>query len=140
MKRLIAAMLVLAICGLTLGGCATPQQAQGAGVGAAIGGIAGALIDRNNPWRGALIGGGLGAVAGSSFAEISSQGSQQAARTWKPVEYRTEDGRDRYVAEPVAVDAQTKCKKVRERVWQDGQLVKDDVREVCTGEKLERGY
>jgi uncharacterized protein YcfJ len=140
MKRIVSAVLVVTLFGTVLGGCATPQQAQGTGVGAAIGGIAGALIDRRNPWRGALIGGGLGAVAGASFADISAQGSHQAAKTWKPVEYRTEDGRDVYRAEPVEVNAQTKCKKIRERVWQDGRMVRDDVKEICTGEKIERGY
>jgi outer membrane lipoprotein SlyB len=140
MKKIVASILAVSVFGMTLGGCATPHQAQGTGVGAAIGGIAGALIDRKNPWRGALIGGGLGAVAGASFTEVSSQGTQQAAKTWKTVEYRTDDGRDVYRAEPVAMDARTKCKKVRERVWQDGQLVKDDVKEICTGEKVERGY
>jgi hypothetical protein len=37
-------------------------------------------------------------------------------------------------------DERTKCKKVRERVWQDDRLVRDDVKEVCEGEKFERRY
>jgi hypothetical protein len=57
-------------------GCATPQGVAGAGLGAVVGGVSGALIDRGNPVRGAAIGGGLGAVLGGGLGDIagSSQG------------------------------------------------------------------
>ena len=57
-------------------GCATPQGVAGAGLGAVVGGVSGALIDRGNPGRGAAIGGGLGAVLGGGLGDIagSSQG------------------------------------------------------------------
>lgn len=139
MKKAIAGILVVAALG-TSGGCATYHQSQGAGVGATVGGIAGALLDHRNPWRGGVIGAVLGGVAGASFAQISEQAPRDAARHWKPVEYRSEDERAVYRAEPVSIDSYTKCKKVRERIWEDGRLIKDEVREICRGESREPGY
>jgi len=58
----------------------------------------------------------------------------------KPVEYRTTDGRGVYRADPIDYDTRTRCHKVQERVWEDGRLIKDEVREVCEGSKSERRY
>ena len=130
---------------VVLVGCATmqpttPRTYEGAGVGSVIGGIAGALLDQHNPWRGGVIGGALGAVAGASLTEISARAAREAAVSQRPVEYRTEDGRGVYRADPISYDARTKCTKIRERVWENGRLVKDQVREVCQGTKYERRY
>lgn len=54
---------------LLLGGCATQQGYHGAGVGALTGGTAGALLDSSNPWRGAVIGGSLGASLGGALTD-----------------------------------------------------------------------
>ena len=54
--------------------------------------------------------------------------------------HRTEDGRAVYHADPMGYDERTRCKKVRERGWQDDRLVNDQVKEVCEGEKYERRY
>ena len=58
----------------------------------------------------------------------------------RPVEYRTEDGRGVYRAEPMEGDVKTRCRKVRERIYENDRLVKDHVREVCEGGKYERRY
>lgn len=138
-SALIAATLVV----LVLNACATHHY-EGGAAGGLIGGIAGALLDSKNPWRGGVIGAGLGALAGATIADISVRGSREAYQSGKPVEYRTEDGRGRYRAEPVSdyyrPDEQTKCRKVRERTWENDRLVKDTVKEVCEGEKFERRY
>ncbi len=126
-----------------VGGC-TVAHHQGAVAGLLLGGIAGALLDGNNPWRGGVIGGALGAVAGATLTDISVRGSREAARLGRPVEYRTKDGRGVFRAEPISdfyrPDKHTKCRKVRERTWEDGRLIKDVVREICEGEKFERRY
>lgn len=49
--------------------CATQQGYQGAGVGALTGATAGILLDPDNRWRGAMIGGGLGAVLGGALTD-----------------------------------------------------------------------
>lgn len=138
----ITAILMLFVF-LVISSCSTYHY-QGGAAGGVLGGIAGALLDRKNPWRGGVIGAGLGAVAGATISEISVQGSREAAATGRPVEYRTEDGRGVYRAEPATdyyrPDEQTKCRKVRERTWEGDRLIKDQVKEVCESEKTERRY
>ncbi len=145
-KNIIAVLMVFVLLSVTtvsLSGCAAHHY-EGAGAGAVIGGIAGALLDRQNPWRGGVIGAALGGVAGATLTDISVRGSREAAISGRPVEYRTRDGRGMYRADPVGgfyhPDAHTRCRKVHERVWEDGRLVKDVVREVCESEKVERRY
>ncbi|MEW6054087.1 MAG: glycine zipper 2TM domain-containing protein [Nitrospirota bacterium] len=138
MKKIISLFLVLSLLSVSFG--CTQYHAQGAGAGGVLGGIAGALLDRKNPWRGGVIGAAIGGVAGATLTDISMRASQEAAASNRPVEYRTEDGRGVYRADPVDYNAQTKCHKVQERVWEEGKLVKDQIREVCEGDKYERRY
>ncbi len=138
MKRSVSLITILALLVLTLG--CTEYHARGAAAGGAVGGFAGAILDKKNPWRGGVIGAALGAVLGATLTDISLRASREAAATRRPVEYRTTDGRGVYRADPVTYDAQTRCHKIRERVWEDGRLVKDQIREVCEGEKYERRY
>lgn len=138
MKKVISLIVILSLIGLTFS--CTQYHAQGAGAGAAVGGIAGALLDRKNHWRGGVIGAALGALAGATFVDVSMRATREAAYSGRPVEYRTEDGRGVYRSEPLDYDARTKCRKVQERAWEDGNLVKDQIKEVCEGEKYERRY
>ncbi|MBW1995944.1 MAG: glycine zipper 2TM domain-containing protein, partial [Deltaproteobacteria bacterium] len=122
-------------------GCVTTERTYQAGaVGGALGATAGALIDQDNRWRGAVIGGLLGAALGGTVTEISARAAKEAAQTGKPVAYQSTDGWQRVEATPVAYNQQTKCHKVHEKIWQDGKLVKDEIREVCEGEKTDRTY
>jgi len=138
MKIILSLILILSLLG-SLFSC-TQYHAQGAGTGAVVGGVAGALLDHRNPWRGGVIGAALGAVIGATLVDISMKASQEAAASGRPVEYRTEDGRGVYRAEPVDYDEQKRCHKIHEKVWEDGKLIKDQIREVCESEKYERGY
>lgn len=139
-KKTVALLMIMALLGV--GGCARYHY-EGAAAGGAVGGIAGALLDESNPWRGGVIGAALGAALGATLTEISARGSRQAVQVGEPVEYRTrtEDGTTAvYRADPLEYNPRTECHKIRERVWQDGRLVKDEVREVCESEKIERRY
>jgi outer membrane lipoprotein SlyB len=138
MRKITSLITLLALLTL-LYGC-TEYHARGAAAGGAVGGVAGALLDRKNPWRGGVIGATLGAIMGATITDISMQASREAAVSGRPVEYRTTDGRGVYRADPIEYNAHTKCHKVRERVWEDGQLVKDQIKEICESEKYERGY
>ncbi|RJQ16390.1 MAG: glycine zipper 2TM domain-containing protein [Nitrospiraceae bacterium] len=138
MRKIISLLMVLAFL-FMVAGC-TQYGARGGGVGGAVGGVAGALLDRSNPWRGGVIGAVLGAIAGATLTEVSSQASREAVRTDRPVEYRTTDGRGVYQAYPLDYDEKTKCHKVQERAWEDGKLIKDQIKEVCEGEKREKKY
>lgn len=64
---------------------------QGVRAGAAVGGVAGALLDRHNPWRGGVIGAVLGGVFGGAITEFSARGANKAAVYNQPVEYRAEE-------------------------------------------------
>jgi len=113
---------------------------QGAGIGAAVGAAAGALIDDDNPWRGAVIGGALGAAFGGTLAEISNKAANEAVEEGRPVRYESEDGYSRVEASPGEYNEETKCHKVRERIWEGDKLVKDEVREICESNKTENVY
>lgn len=142
-KRKIAGVMISVFMLLVISGC-TPAHYRGAGVGGAMGGVAGALLDRGNPWRGGVIGAVIGSVAGATLTDIAIKGSREAAVSGRPVEYRTQDGRALYRAEPVGdrlgPDGRTEYRRVRERVWEDGVLVQDTMREVRVSEKVESGY
>lgn len=136
MRRILSLAMMISFVGGTLAACATqplvttPRTYQGAGAGAALGAGAGALIDGNNRWRGAVLGGALGAVAGGTLTEISSRAAQDAVAQNQTVAYQTANGSQRVVARPSG-RAANGCRVVHERVYQDGKLVQDRSREVC---------
>jgi outer membrane lipoprotein SlyB len=130
--RKVAILLVFAVFSagvISCGQVSSQRTYEGAAVGGAVGAVAGALIDKNNRWRGAVIGGALGAVLGGTITEIAQRASKEAAMANKPVEYRSEDGKERVYAEPVAT--KRNCKIVKTSYYQDGKLVKVEEREVC---------
>jgi hypothetical protein len=110
--------------------CQSQSTRQTAVTGAVIGGVAGALIDSSNPWRGGLIGGVLGTITGATIAEISKRGGDEASRAQRPVQYVSEDGRV-YRADPLYQTQGGRCYVVRERVWKNGKLVQEQLREIC---------
>jgi outer membrane lipoprotein SlyB len=126
--RKVATFLAFAVFSAGVISC-SQAGSQGAAVGGAVGAAAGALIDKENRWRGAVIGGALGAVLGGTITEIAQRASREAAMANRPVEYRSEDGRQRVYAEPVA--SRGNCRIVKTNYYQDGKLVKTEEREVC---------
>ncbi len=136
--------IIVIVCIMVLGmGCAiypayppTPES-QGAGAGAILGGIAGGFI---GGWRGAVIGGVLGAVAGATITDITVQAAREAVIYDHPVEYRSDN--DRYIvrSEPEGYDQHTRCYKVHERIWDEGRLIKDQIKEVCKSTRYEDRY
>ena len=91
--RLGKQWILIAVLGLSfLTGCATPSQVPylytGAGLGAALGAGLGAAINYNNPWRGADIGGLLGAagggVAGAVYGQSQPAAQPQAQGAYQP--------------------------------------------------------
>ncbi len=123
-------------------GCMTSNQTGAAG-GAVIGGAAGAIIDKDNPWRGAVIGAAVGAAIGVGISELSKKAAREAVEQGKPVAYTKGD--TTVLAEPVGTPyhkstGETTCRKVRKRIWKNGKLIEDRVEEVCEGEKTESRY
>jgi outer membrane lipoprotein SlyB len=139
-KKIISLLSIVVLMSILTACATTPHTYEGAGAGAVLGGVAGALLDRHNPWRGGIIGAAIGAVAGGTFVELSARASRESALSGRPVEYRTEDGRGVYRADPMGYDGSTRCSKIHERAWEDGRLVKDQIKEVCEGTRYERRY
>jgi len=141
-KKALAALVIISSLAFPLAGCVTTQQTyQGAAVGSVAGAGIGALIDSHNRWRGAAIGAAIGALVGGTLTEISARAAREAALEDRTVVYKSEDGRTVVESTPLPQEnASTHCHKVRTRVWRDGTLVKDTVREVCESDKTVRSY
>lgn len=77
MKKVIAASLIVSLCGLQLSGCAEMNATQkGAGIGAAAGAVLGGLAGGDR--KSIFIGAALGAIAGAIIADY--QDKQTASR------------------------------------------------------------
>ncbi|TWJ18071.1 hypothetical protein [Geobacter argillaceus] len=137
MKTLLCRFLFVALVLPQLTGCMAHQQ-PGSTAGAAMGGIAGVILDQRNPWRGGIIGATLGAIAGATIADISDQAAREAAYAQRPVEYRTDNHRAYYYAEPLGYDQERHCRKVREKVYVDGRLYKKRTIVICDQGQYER--
>ena len=127
----IALSLVFSIfvVSIFLSSCATSQRTYEAGAG--LGGPACTLIVRENRWRGGVLGAEIGGVLTGTVTEISQKAAVEAAQERRPVIYQSNDGFQRVEETPFSYNAEAKCHKVRERIWQERQLVKDEVKEVC---------
>ncbi len=68
----VVAFVLLAGFLLSLSGCATPTKTHydSAAVMGAAGAAAGAILDKNNRWRGAVVGGAIGAATGYGLEEV----------------------------------------------------------------------
>jgi len=125
MKRFISSMLLLLVVSVSLTGCA------GALLGGGVGAVAGALIDNKNPWRGGVIGGGLGALLGGGMEAISREAARQAAMENRPVRRNLDDG---YYLEsrPHRVHRADPCARVQERVFDRyGNLQREEWKTIC---------
>ena len=132
-----ALCLALAAVAPALSGC-MPHQQAGSATGAYMGGLAGAILDQRNPWRGGVVGAALGALAGATIADISVHGAREAAYAQRPVEYSTNDSRARYYAEPLGYDESRRCRRVKEKVYVDGELVKRRTVVICDKGEYDR--
>ena len=140
MRQFFVSINILLFISSIIGCTSTPTTYQGATIGGVVGAAAGVLIDKHNRWRGAVVGGTLGAILGGATTEIAQRASKEAAASGQKVVYKSTDGWQKVEADPLEYDQETRCHKVRERIWQNGKLVKDEIKEVCEGEKRERRY
>jgi hypothetical protein len=131
MKKLISIILIIALS-MSAFGCASvtgDQRADTGGLGAIIGGIAGYLITGRT--EGALIGAAIGGAAGFAIGAIAKNAAEEAAKTDKPVEYKSENGNSG-IAQRVAVDPVTGCSKVSiKEMDANANLVVDTTKDIC---------
>ncbi|MEA3273013.1 MAG: glycine zipper 2TM domain-containing protein [Patescibacteria group bacterium] len=144
MKKMIRLFLVGLVVMVMVAGCAySPQNRrlqQGAGIGAVAGGVAGRLLghDQAGMWLGATIGTALGATIGTIMdneREAIIVASQQNRRV---VVYDNQGGAVEAIPGPV--NQRTNCRKVTTRQWKGGQLLSEEINEVCTGRKTTDTY
>jgi hypothetical protein len=125
---------IFLFCLLSLGllsSCSTDKASKGAGLGGSIGAVAGVILDTQKSWRGGVIGGALGAVLVSGVTEISTRVSREAGREGMSVAYQSTDGFQRVEATPLGLGSNPNCRLIREHIYQEGKLVRDEIREVC---------
>jgi hypothetical protein len=89
------------------------------------------LVEKSNAWRGGAIGASLGNPIEGKIKEISAQASREAAREGKPVAYLSLDGFQRVETFPVGKGGSNKCRLVREKIFQEGKIIRDEIKEVC---------
>ena len=146
-------LMVVAVASVLLfGGCATwdglsPNTKTGAEIGVVSGGILGALIDSNQPWRGAVIGAAAGAAAGgwignttdktvsapvvNSNAAVIDQAAREAATQNATIKYsRTTEGgiNEEVVAKPISRSGNIRTVNIK--YYQNGRLISSENREV----------
>jgi hypothetical protein len=73
--------LIVVLLAALAAGCTSlsPYTYTGAGVGGALGAGAGALIDQNNRWRGAMVGGLMGGALGGATTELGRRAADADA-------------------------------------------------------------
>jgi hypothetical protein len=129
---IIIGVVVIAVL---LSGCATTSTntKQGAGVGAVIGGVAGALIDKDNPWRGGVVGAFAGALIGGAVGSISDRAAEEAVMKDRPVAYmRTlDDGTQETIrATPLGYSTDGNYNLVKTQIIRNGVVVSEEVKRV----------
>ena len=137
-KRIL--LMTVVITGLLVAGCATmsPRTKAGAQIGAILGGLGGAVIDKDNPWRGAVEGAAIGAILGGTIGKIVDNAALEAARRDATVTYsrvNPEKGwKEEVVAEPRGLTKDGKYKIIEIRYIQNGKVVKEEVKIVPVSE------
>jgi len=110
-------LFLVAISAFLLTGCFS-NKAQVMGT---AGAVTGAAITKN-PWKGAVIGGAIGAAAGHAMDEIDSSNQKQNIQLQN-------NGNPR-----------TNCEKVRKVRTEGGRVISDTVEEVCRGKMSSNSY
>jgi hypothetical protein len=131
LKKRIPFFFIIGFSLVVLSACSAEKPYQTTDSKKSSGTAEPALIDKNSSWRGAVIGGALGETVEGSVTEISTRAAREAAKGNKPVAYQSNDGFQRVEAHPTEEGSTPKCRKIREQIYQEGKLVRDEVREVC---------
>ena len=124
--------------------CAYPDRyntQKGAVIGAGVGALAGQAFGRDT--ESTLIGAGVGTLVGAIVGNAVDQHHQilrEAAVTNKRIVYYDDKNDQAIEAIPGPEDQHTKCRKVTKREWDKGHLVSERVEEICEGEKRSSNY
>lgn len=141
MKRYHFVAIAVAMS-LLLVSCYYPYDRYNTQAGALVGAGAGALIGQaiggnaESTLIGLAAGTILGALVGNAVDQ-DYQAARDAAQYNKPVIYYDRDGRAVEAVPEGSSDPN--CRKITKRIWENGQLVKETVEEIC-GPPVARYY
>jgi hypothetical protein len=134
MKKYHVIILCLSLSSLLVSCAAVPHDRyntqKGAAIGAGIGALIGQAIGGNT--EGTLMGLAAGTILGALVGNAVDQDSQavrEAAQYGKPVIFYDHSGHA-VEAIPEEID-DPKCIKVRKRIWENGEMIKETVEEIC---------
>lgn len=119
----VAAILLVMSTAGCVPGPTTQQHLESATWLGVVGAGVGALIDSENRWRGAVIGGAIGSLAGYGIAEVSQRAAEEAARRRQTVTYHNPNTNEWVQADPVSYQGQTAT--VRTRTYQGHQMTNE---------------
>lgn len=91
----------------------------------------GGYTDRETQWRGMVLGGPFQAPVTGKILEISRRAGQETINRQMPIVYLSLDGRQRLEAVWLGKGKDDPCHLVRERLFQDGQMVREEVKKIC---------
>ena len=91
----------------------------------------GTLQDQEKSWRGMVLGGAFGPPIKARMSEISRQAAEEAIRKKLPVVYLSNDGFQRLEIQTLGEDQKDRCHLIQERAFQDGTLVREEIKRVC---------
>jgi len=128
-------VISIVVLALLTGGCATTstKTRTGAGTGAILGGVAGVFIDKDNPWRGGIVGAAAGALIGGTIGNIMDRATEEAATKNKTAQYtRTyyDDTRETIRATPCGYSEDGNYKLIKIQIIRNGVVVKEEVKKV----------
>ncbi len=144
MKKVLSILAIVAVV-IALTACASiPKDRyntqKGAVIGAGVGALAGQIIGGNT--EGTLIGAGVGTLLGALVGNAVDQNyeaGREAARTNRRVVYYDDHG-GRVEAIPGPYNQRTNCRKVTKKIWEEGRLVSETVEEICEGKRSTSDY
>jgi len=128
-------VLTMAVLSLLIVSCATyPPGRYNTQVGAVVGAGTGALIGQaiGGNAEGTLIGLAAGTIIGAlvgNAVDQDYQAARDAAQYNKPVIYYDRNGRAVEAVPEAGTDPN--CRKITKRIWENGELVKETVEEIC---------
>jgi uncharacterized protein YcfJ len=143
MNNKISIVLLLFFLFFSVSCATTPDRyntQRGAAIGAGIGALLGQAIGRDT--EGTLLGAGIGTVFGAiagNAIDQDYQAARDAALINKRVVYVDDRGRA-VEAIPLQTNQQTNCRKITKRHWDNGQLIRETIEEICEGEKTSGDY
>jgi len=145
LKSLFIVFLMLLFLGFSISSCST--ESENVALGTAVGAGIGSAVTKNR-WKGAVIGGAIGALAGEAMYQIQQRAIREAIQSQKPVVYQRDTGNggwQRVEAVPEGSPTynpteHTKCQKVHIREIVNGKVVKDKIKEVCKSYKETNTY